>query len=326
MEDLNVCVQRCGYNTCSGCSLTNIEFIRIILDENMARNFLIQHGAIACHVLCPRCGARLSADWTKSLFRCRKMTRIPKRKYQKCETSTSVFQGTLFERSHLSLTKICILVNIFLSSQDEKVSEAMLEVDCSRQTVLDWFSLYQEVVADYIVRCSQSIGGVGKIVEIDEAKLGEGKHNHGCLSHGQWVIGGVERKNRGKGKVFLVTVEDRSPDTLIRVIERFVKPGTTIISDCWKGYDALQTEGFRRFAANHSLKFVNPDTEAPTQDPERLWVEVRRVVFKAGFRTEDYEGCLCDTLFSRMEPCYGLRRHLFWKAAASLYSPDHPLA
>ncbi len=45
------------------------------------------------------------------------------------------------------------------------------------------------VVSDHPVQ----IGGVGKVVEIDESKFGRRKYNRGRYRDGHWVFGGVKR-------------------------------------------------------------------------------------------------------------------------------------
>jgi hypothetical protein len=44
-----------------------------------------------------------------------------------------------------------------------------------------------------------------------------------------WVFGGVERHT---GNCFLIVVSNLSSSTLLAVIKEWIKPGTTIISDC----------------------------------------------------------------------------------------------
>ncbi|GFT08100.1 DDE_Tnp_IS1595 domain-containing protein [Nephila pilipes] len=88
---------------------------------------------------------------------------------------------------------------------------------------------------------SEIIGGVGKIVEIDESKFEKRKYNRGHRVEGQWVFGGVER---GSGKLFLVAVHVRTKETLLSLIKEWIKPGTTIYSDCWKSYDCLADEDY----------------------------------------------------------------------------------
>lgn len=64
-----------------------------------------------------------------------------------------------------------------------------------------------------------------------------GKYHKGKHVEGRWVFGGVERET---GKCFLIPVPDRRAETLIRLIQHWIKPGTTIISDCWKAYNSLK--------------------------------------------------------------------------------------
>ena len=53
---------------------------------------------------------------------------------------------------------------------------------------------------------SESIGGEGKVVQIDESKFGKRKYHRGHHVEGQWVFGGIENDSR---KCFLIAVEKR---------------------------------------------------------------------------------------------------------------------
>ena len=57
---------------------------------------------------------------------------------------------------------------------------------------------------------SQSIGGEGKLVQIDESKFGKRKYHRGHHVEGQWVFGGIQSDSR---KCFLITVEKRDEQT-----------------------------------------------------------------------------------------------------------------
>ena len=58
-------------------------------------------------------------------------------------------------------------------------------------------SFAREVCATILEVESQPIGGVGKIVEIDESKFGKRKYHRGRRVDGVWVFGGIERENGG---------------------------------------------------------------------------------------------------------------------------------
>lgn len=70
---------------------------------------------------------------------------------------------------------------------------------------------------------SQQLGGPGHTVEIDEAKIGHRKYNRGRLVQGQWIFGGYER---GSKKVFIMPVENRTEESLLACIKKWILPGT----------------------------------------------------------------------------------------------------
>lgn len=51
-------------------------------------------------------------------------------------------------------------------------------VDVNKNTVVDWFNC-RDLCSMYMDEHNEKIGGVGKVVEIDEAKSGKQKYNHG---------------------------------------------------------------------------------------------------------------------------------------------------
>jgi len=104
---------------------------------------------------------------------------------------------------------------------------------------------------------SEKLGGPGCVVEIDEAKIGHRKYNRRRLLKGTWIFGGYER---GSKKIFILPVEDRTEQTLLACIKEWIVPGTTVVSDCWKSYNCLNSEGFQHLTVNHSYNFVDPDT------------------------------------------------------------------
>ena len=84
---------------------------------------------------------------------------------------------------------------------------------------------------------------------------------------GQWVVGGIESDSR---KSFLIPVDKRDEQTLLPIIQKWIKPGTTIISDCWKAYTNLEKYGYTHKTLNHSEEFVNKDGDS-TNKIEGHW-------------------------------------------------------
>ena len=67
--------------------------------------------------------------------------------------------------------------------------------------------------------------------------LEKGNIIEGRIIEGQLVLGAICCETK---EMFLVTVPSRDKETLIPIIKDRIKPGTTILSDCWKSYDCLE--------------------------------------------------------------------------------------
>lgn len=162
------------------------------------------------------------------------------------------------------------------------------------------------------------LGGEGKVVEIDEAKLGKRKYKRGRVIDGQWIFGEIDR---GSKRIFYVPVPNRTKETLLRLIQDWIAPGTTIMSDCWRMYDCLEDEGFRRLTVNHSVNFVDPDTGAHTKNIERSWRNHREGVPKYGRRENHFDGYLAAYLFFQMYPEFAIRYHHLFRYIVTMYPP-----
>lgn len=168
---------------------------------------------------------------------------------------------------------------------------------------------------------NEMLGGPGHTVEVDEAKFSRRKYNLGRIVEGHWVFGGIDRESK---KIFLVPVQDRTQETLLKYIKERILPGSIIISDCWKAYNCLDNEAFQHLTVNHSYNFVDPDTGkvcfikyidqinmefanilffiftgAHTQNIERVWREVRANIPKYGIISRHFVGYLSEYLFKR---------------------------
>ncbi|KAK9707709.1 ISXO2-like transposase domain [Popillia japonica] len=160
-----------------------------------------------------------------------------------CGTRVALRTGKFFARSKLSLQQILGFINLWVRCLRQTfICE---ELKLSQRTAVDWASFCREVCLEYFMYRPTKLGGPGIVVEIDESKFGRRKYHKGHRIEGQWVFGGFER---GTGRVFMVPVEQRGTNTLLPIIKQWIKPGTTIISDCWKAYDVLHAK--HSFARN----------------------------------------------------------------------------
>lgn len=91
---------------------------------------------------------------------------------------------------------------------------------------------------------------VKDIVEIDECKIGKRKYNTGRLVEGIWVLGMIDRQ--GGYRLEVCPDNKRDHETLLPIIQKHVISGTTIITDQWRGYVGLQSQGFTHLTVNHT--------------------------------------------------------------------------
>lgn len=238
-------------------------------DLKLLIEFLFEVGLLKAAV-CKKCGSGMKQKLKKSYsdgsaYVCRKMVGG-----NQCNTELSIRNNSWFSKSKLKLFEILLIsYEILRGTKTGRIAE---EYGFASTTLADWRQFINEVILNYIEENSEKVGGDGVVVEIDESKFGKRKYHKGHRVEGQWVFGGVER---GSGRVFLVAVHDRCEETLLSVIKEWIKPGTSVYSDCWKSYDCLTDEGYEHLKVNHSLTFVDPDTGCHTNTIESTWRHVK---------------------------------------------------
>lgn len=204
------------------------------------------------------------------IWRCSGRVALEKRKARKCRQTESIRTNTIFAKSHLPISKILLIIYFWVDNLEiQKISKY---INVSKKTVGQWCLAFREVLYEYFSINPKPIGGPGSIIEIDESKFGKRKYNRGHTVEGQWVFGGIDK---GTGDVFLVPVEKRDRETLVPLIKTWIRPNSTIISDCWKAYDIIGQEGYEHLTVNHSLHFKDPATGAHTNTIESTWRHVK---------------------------------------------------
>ncbi len=204
----------------------------------------------------------------KKLYVCR---------FYKCRKAISPLKGTIFNKLTLPLNIQLHILYLFLGKAPSSFIASSLQI--SKNTVSSYNKTFRKYIKNKQLLSNRStkIGGRNKIVEIDESKIAKRKHNKGHKVEGAWVIGGIERsmlKNRIKNenkKMFLLPIEERNIDNIDLIIKRYVKKGTTIYTDLWKGYDNLKNIGYKHMTVNHSKNFKDPVTGVHTNTIEGTW-------------------------------------------------------
>ena len=77
----------------------------------------------------------------------------------------------------------------------------------------------------------------------------------------------------------MVPIERRNAETLLPLIEQYILPNTTIVSDMWKAYNGVDAlmPGYEHFTVNHEENFVDPtDHGVHTQSIESSWQKFKQ--------------------------------------------------
>lgn len=310
--------------TCKGCRLSQTDYIsKLAFNEHELINFLSAHGVILKELKCPKCGSDLKLG--KDFFwRCQK-TRIfykgKKKLKKKCNFKQSLRKNTFFEKSKWSIELICTYAMYYITINPPKYPFLLEEFNASPHSVVSWNSFLREVLLEWGFRNTtmEKLGGVGKTVEIGEAKMEKRKYNQSRIIEGQWVVGGVERNSK---KIFIVDMPDRTHESLLSIILQKIEEGTKIISECWPSCSRLEEYGFIYETINPSKKFIDPQFGAHTENIEGNCGELRSNIPKAGRKKEHYAGYLAEYMFLRAYPNFRDRAHELFKAIGQLYNPS----
>ena len=270
-----------------------------------------KQGLIANNYLCSKCNvdmtvAPIETVIDKYAWRCKK-----------CRSRKSIRRGTWFSNSHLSLSSILQLTFFWCDKLERRIIRRELEI--SEATLVDWYNLCREICVEIMLNHCDTIGGLGKIVDIDESKIGKRKCNRGRAVEGKWVYGGVERNSN---RCFLEVIEDRSRETLVPLIQKYIEPNTTIISDSWAPYDTLGEEGYQDLTVNHSLHIVDSETGAHKKSAEGLWSCIKRFLPDCNRKRGFFSSYLAEFMYRRIrkdEPCLYTA---FLQDIARIYPPE----
>lgn len=201
----------------------------------------------------------------------------------KCKKKVSVAENSIFKNEKLPPAKIILLMYFFIF--DTKYKD--IKRECGNETVLSsstiskWFKLFRkccEIQMNSIENKQGLIGGLNRIVEIDETWIGERKYRRGRNVAGRWILGIIERRS---SNYRLQLIENsRSATELTKMIRKHVHQDSTIMTDSWKSYARLSDYFRKHKVVNHSKNFIQPKTGAHTQKVESNWRHLKQILTK----------------------------------------------
>ncbi|VDL81224.1 unnamed protein product [Nippostrongylus brasiliensis] len=155
--------------------------------------------------------------------------------------------------------------------------------------------------------------------DVDETLVTKRKYNRGRWTRQhQWLFGGYER---GSGNSFLVLVRRRDARTLLKLITKYIRPGTTIISDSWRAYNGISSlpQGYLHLTVNHRMNFVDLNSGAHTQNIECHWQKFKALAKrKYGINSRRYVDYLSEFLWKKRFGGRDEAMFNFWDQIAAL--------
>ncbi|XP_023217056.1 uncharacterized protein LOC111619544 [Centruroides sculpturatus] len=257
----------------SGCTtrkfyqLLELEYSEMGLDPRIDNAFKfavklgLQHTEDVCIFCSKPCKIFYRSDRNSCLLRC-----------SNCGKKFSAYDGTFKGKcGNISWAGILTFIWHYLGLECTSANSAFA-AGISTKAAVDWSNHLRLVMLIALHNMTSfKIGGPNKTVEIDETLICKRKYEKGCkLKSAKWVVGGICRQD---DSCFICQVNDRSENTLNWVISKFVKSGSLVLTDEWKGYnhindlDGLEIE---HRTVNRSEDFVNPEMGDNMQKIERL--------------------------------------------------------
>jgi len=238
-----------------------IEFFERFPDERACLHHI--HGIRwGDHSPCPRCQRHGKWAWVKG-----------SKKYQHaCWKHISVLKDTVFYRSNLSLMAwfyaMLLLCNSSIGVRSSTVRKQLgIGIRSSSRMV----NLIRLQMAAY--DRPEMLGGDGKTVQVDELLIKSCLYDDGSGRPNRVTILGFSCDNI----VLAGIVADRKKATILRAIERYVRPGSLIVSDGHSGYKRLRQLGWKHVAVNHEQGFYVMNGSS-TAGIESYWSTLKRTL------------------------------------------------
>jgi transposase-like protein len=198
---------------------------KIYTDENAARAHL-EALQWPDGPICPHCGVINEATALKG-----ESTRPGVYKCRPCQKPFSVTVGTVFERSHIPLTK-WLLATELLTTSKKGISAHQLHRMLGVTYKTAWFMAHRIREAMTPAPSSDPLGGAGKVVEADETYLlkQSGKRKHpgaGGYGHKMKVLSLVERG----GKIRSFKIGSATKGEILPTLYANIHPDSTLHTD-----------------------------------------------------------------------------------------------
>lgn len=198
----------------------------------------------------------------------------------KYKTYKSVRKDGCFE--NFSLDLVTIVKVCFYWAHGLQQCEIIRLLKISRSVCFKFEKFFSIKLRKYFELYPVKLGGFNRFCQIDETMVNFKVKSH--VGRGPrekiWCFGIVDTSTV-PSLGYCCIVCDRKTSTLLPIIERVCRPGTTIISDEWPAYNKIsQSLGMSHFKVCHKENFVDPVSLKHTQNIESYWNSLKLAIKK----------------------------------------------
>lgn len=198
-----------------------------------------------------------------------------------CRTRSSVKSNSFLSNCHLSTEQVVMF--IFYWCHNLQLKHIMqFEGICNWDVAVNYANFLRLECRRWFDRQVIELGGFDDdgesiVVEMDESFFFRRKYHRGRFRPGTWVVGIIERNSN---RCWLQEVNNRNAATLEDIIIHHILPGSTIITDAWRGYfnvGNINNGVYRHHVVVHEHAFVDPnDNSIHTQTIEGMWAHAKK--------------------------------------------------
>ncbi len=197
-------------------------------------------------------------------------------KCRNCKKTFTVTKGTIFERSNVPLKSWFYAIHMLLSHK-KGISSIQLSKDIGVTQKTAWYML-QKIRDNLSEELEYLLDSYDGIVQVDETYVG------GKTKGRIWQNQGRSLKQKvpvvgllTEDKVSTFVVRNTSGNTLKALIYALIKPGSTVVTDGWKGYKGIYDMYDHKIVEHSRGSYKNKDGYH-TNGIEGFWSMLKRGV------------------------------------------------
>ncbi|MCR8640779.1 transposase [Leptospira interrogans serovar Ricardi] len=252
--------------------MNHFELLQRFPDDRAIIDYFVQcrYGK---HIRCNHCKSnRISPLKNPKFYQC-----------NGCNLTFSIFKGTIFEKTRVSLRKWILAIN-FVCNNKKSLSACQLQREIGGSYETSWRMLHQ-IRKAMDSKLNQKL--FEAIVEVDETYVGgkprKGSRKNKPVKRGRGtnktpVVGILERESgRVYAQVAIPNLEGKklTGKQLLNIIDKAITKNITIMTDEFKGYKILDKNPERiHLVIDHSKEFVRGAIH--TNNIENFWSLLKR--------------------------------------------------